>query len=714
VKYIILSILVLFSLSAYSQIEDTPLFVGKYFGNQSGGGSGYWQVTGTFTDESSFYDATAITVGDVLFFVDSGIGYHLPVTTIVSASGSSFTIRVNNTGITGVSAVPNGAGAIYRANSPKGIWPYTAGLTAADQQTLNSFLIKRLNQESVKRDTSISFFGDYNLGAAIPLDVIARRYNKIELSGTGPGNKVTLTLPDADPSIFNLEVLVVAADDTIQVQSPVGDQIRAQFRKVHPVKINEYRCLKIGAGIIWKGSVWDSLGVGGGGIGGTSGARTKNKTLDSLSYVFVDVETVGTNVNSIIAGNVSLEGFRHDARTGAFLLKNVGGLPTGSKLTYTYNEAIPVQDSGMVGTLYSENLWEEIPTSQWFQSGYSVTSARKITTTATFDGTLTNYMSFLEETTDENKEFSIQFRPSASASSSTRGMSIYINKLHLIFDMRDTSLRGKIYNDILYFGGTQLAQTTQISYSSGDLLRLTYRQVKNVISIIVKNVTTGTSAQVSITNNLAAVKNFFLPPTSRFVINNVGGTYVIDSIGYSSRSVQKPYYLFVGDSKTQGYSVGSASARISELVAATMGKTTGTFGGDGDCAAQVLLNVEYLKGRVSAKYALLCFGRNDVGFCNTGADSTVWQAEYTEVIRQIRSMGITPVHILPIPEVSLNQSILKNWINRTYPSDHRIDPSVGFNTGTMVSADNIHPNATGASFVAGIISTYLTANNLNQ
>lgn len=114
-----------------------------------------------------------------------------------------------------------------------------------------------------KRDTSITFFGNYNLGAAIPTDVIARRYNKIELSGDGPGSIVTVTLPDADPSILNLEVVVVTSSDTIQVQASVGDQIRSQFRKVHPVKVNEYRCLQVGAGIVWKGSVWDSLGVGG-------------------------------------------------------------------------------------------------------------------------------------------------------------------------------------------------------------------------------------------------------------------------------------------------------------------------------------------------------------------------------------------------------------------------------------------------------------------
>jgi len=200
VKYIILSILVLFSLSAYSQIEDTPLFVGKYFGNQSGGGSGYWQVTGNFTDESGYYDATSIQVGDVLFFVDSGIGYHLPVTSIISASGSSFTIRVNNTGISGVAGVPNGPGGIYRANSPKGIWPFTAGLTASDQQTLNSFLIKRLNNEPVKRDTFITVPHSTNYIPNLVITTPSRFYNNIYISCKGISDTSTVAFLAAPTS----------------------------------------------------------------------------------------------------------------------------------------------------------------------------------------------------------------------------------------------------------------------------------------------------------------------------------------------------------------------------------------------------------------------------------------------------------------------------------------------------------------------------------
>lgn len=143
-KHITFLLLLILPCFALAQVEDTPLFVGKYFGNQSGGGAGYWEVTGNFTDESGYYDATGIQIGDVLFFSDSGKGYHLPVTNIVSASGSSFVIRVNNTGIAGVVAVPNGLGAIYRPSATKALFPYTSGLLSPDQQTLNNYLIEKI------------------------------------------------------------------------------------------------------------------------------------------------------------------------------------------------------------------------------------------------------------------------------------------------------------------------------------------------------------------------------------------------------------------------------------------------------------------------------------------------------------------------------------------------------------------------------------------
>lgn len=114
-----------------------------------------------------------------------------------------------------------------------------------------------------KRDTSIYFTGNYNLSAAVGDDKIERLYRKITLAGTGPGSKVTLTLPDGGLNMTDVDVTVVAADDTIEVLAVVNDGIRPEFRKVSPARINEYKCVSVGAGLSWRGSVWDSLGVAG-------------------------------------------------------------------------------------------------------------------------------------------------------------------------------------------------------------------------------------------------------------------------------------------------------------------------------------------------------------------------------------------------------------------------------------------------------------------
>jgi len=272
VKYIIISILILFSLSAYGQIEDTPLFVGKYFGNQSGGGSGYWQVTGNFTDETGYYDATSIQVGDVLFFVDAGIGYHLPVTSIISASGSSFTVRVNNDGITGVSAVPNGAGGFYRANSPKGLWPDPAGLTAPDRQTLNSFLIKRINQEPVKRDTFITVPHSTNFIPSLVVTNASRFYNNVYISAKGGTDTSTVAFLAAPNTSHYGVVYNIKADSGLVETRILSDAHlsntkssyllrRGQMAQVRAlpdqVQANAYK---------WAVNVsWDSTVVSGGG-----------------------------------------------------------------------------------------------------------------------------------------------------------------------------------------------------------------------------------------------------------------------------------------------------------------------------------------------------------------------------------------------------------------------------------------------------------------
>lgn len=152
-KKILLIIALFFSVNLiYAQVEDIPLFSGKVFMSQTGSGAGYWEVSGTFQDQSGYDDASGIQVGHILFFTDAGIGYHLPVTVVVSTTDPSFTVRVNNTGITGVVGVPTGEGVFYEKTA-NDLVPFVSGITDPNQQTLLQYSTQKV-QEAL--DTKLS------------------------------------------------------------------------------------------------------------------------------------------------------------------------------------------------------------------------------------------------------------------------------------------------------------------------------------------------------------------------------------------------------------------------------------------------------------------------------------------------------------------------------------------------------------------------------
>jgi len=165
------------SVSLTAQVQDTAALVGKFFGSQSGGGAGYWTVTGTFTDESGLYDSGQIEVGDILFFGDAGYGYFLPITVIVSATPPSFTVRVSNVGITGVGAVPTGSGAIFKGRPNHLINPFASGLTNPDQQTYLAYAWDLIDNIGGGGTTYFPADGIQFLSDSIAVDSSVMRYN---------------------------------------------------------------------------------------------------------------------------------------------------------------------------------------------------------------------------------------------------------------------------------------------------------------------------------------------------------------------------------------------------------------------------------------------------------------------------------------------------------------------------------------------------------
>ena len=165
-RIFIILILLLFSLTSYSQIEDTPTLVGKVNVSQTGGGSGYWEVTGTIYDESGLYDGITLEVGDILFFTDGGKGYYLPITSVISVTPPDFVITVNNTGITGVGSVPTTIGAIFTPSVNSSFPYYVAGLNSADQQTMLNYLVNSIDRNIRKEIV-------YTSGSGVPASSLA-------------------------------------------------------------------------------------------------------------------------------------------------------------------------------------------------------------------------------------------------------------------------------------------------------------------------------------------------------------------------------------------------------------------------------------------------------------------------------------------------------------------------------------------------------------
>ena len=133
IKLMIFALLVACILPAKSQTVGNRFPTGKVIHTQVGSGVGTFDVSCNFTDETGLYDGTNVSVGNILFVSDGGLGYFLPVIGILSSGPSTVIVQVNRTGLS-LPMVPTGIGYITKAtNYLKGI-PFVSGISDADQQ----------------------------------------------------------------------------------------------------------------------------------------------------------------------------------------------------------------------------------------------------------------------------------------------------------------------------------------------------------------------------------------------------------------------------------------------------------------------------------------------------------------------------------------------------------------------------------------------------
>lgn len=241
----------------------------------------------------------------------------------------------------------------------------------------------------------------------------------------------------------------------------------------------------------------------------------------------------------------------------------------------------------------------------------------------------------------------------------------------------------------------------------GDSIKMRLTRTKGQFVFKVTDLNTSVTASDTATFNYTYPGNFIIPATGRMGIAKWGtGIDTIRSYTMFSNSVRDPWLVFIGDSKTTGYYAGSQSARFAELAGLNaLYQPFAVYSSPGDRTQDCVNALAYIVNYVHPKNVILCIGRNDI----SSFGAPFWaqgQYNYERITGTLEGSGARVIHLLPIPETTLNQTSLTTFISALVGSRNTIDPTVGFVNGTMLAGDGVHPNASG--------HTQVSTNIINQ
>lgn len=377
-------------------------------------------------------------------------------------------------------------------------------------------------------------------------------------------------------------------------------------------------------------------------------------------------------------------------------------------------------------TVYNKSFWKDI-TTDWTITG--MTTTKNADSSFNLPTGASNFSQFMTlngaTNTDENWDFEIQYKvPTLSGTSYSFSIgkkttnSTYSASIAAAIDFSQSAGSGTYIKvgDGLGQTGADSIYTGFIAPlpTAGDLISEIYSQRGNVVTIYYRNLTTGIfAASPPLVCNLQAVgvtSNWNMPNTGNFCIwNHNAGPTAISSIKITSFSNPNPKILWIGDSKTVGCASNYINARFPNLC-----KGLGSFtvlAGTGDKTAEVLTDTTYIFAHFNPKYVILNIGRNDV---SNSVSSATYEANYDAIVAAFKRHGWQVIHLLPILETGLSQTTLSSYISSTYAADPIVDPTIGWVSGTDLSADNVHPNPAGYRLIANQVKACTAIKNNND
>lgn len=240
---------------------------------------------------------------------------------------------------------------------------------------------------------------------------------------------------------------------------------------------------------------------------------------------------------------------------------------------------------------------------------------------------------------------------------------------------------------------------------AGGKVRLIFARRGSTMYGIAQNLATGAVNTLTWTDSLAdSSGSSILPNASQFALVDYGGTYTINNVTITETSADNPNLCILGDSKSDGVGSQGMRARFASLLDAY--GPVDVFAGGGDGTPQVLASLPTIiaKGCKTAIMAAPFY--NDLGWGTITASQS--QTNYSAIVSTLKAAGVTVKHMLSIPVTVSSPSpssisSYNTWISSTFSGDTIIDPSVGFNTSTMLTSTGIHPNDAGHLQVAADI-----------
>lgn len=251
---------------------------------------------------------------------------------------------------------------------------------------------------------------------------------------------------------------------------------------------------------------------------------------------------------------------------------------------------------------------------------------------------------------------------------------------------------------------------TVLTWVAGNTVRITFTRSFAAMTLAINNITNPNT--LNAVQSLSSV--FGTPSTERacsgltqLFISNWGGTSnKVVGINYSSTDWKYADILFIGTSKTAGFYCSTKANRFSDLYATATGKAVNNWAtSSGTTATYLLQAAEIIEMQPKAVY--IEGPCNDVR--NAVSEATI-EANMNSFISQLR-IGIPRVKLyiqLCWPELTaVNFTVLNAYLSTLAAADLVVIPTTGFNTATMLNADNIHINATGNTFIQTLNSTYI-------